>query len=320
MNYKFGLLYATGLNLGDDMQGEIVRTFLPQIDSYYDGCFLDRAKSDKPIKLAIHGRFDSHMRGWPPSPDIKPLFISFALGEYALKQVLSKESIAYFKQHGPVGCRDYYTRDLLHKHGVNTYFSGCVTLTLPPSQEKRTDEIILTDLDPTVVQHLPSNILEQATVLRHGSGIPWERISDRLRGISPQVYNLTKRTKVHIALGAAQQWWVKQTETEQKIKDRFKASRDLINRYSKAKLVITSRLHATLPNLALGTPVIFVPRDLTYVRFTGLLQYVNAIQANQFKDKIKSYDLDSPPPNPKPVDELRNALTRDLKNFFKETE
>ena len=38
---------------------------------------------------------------------------------------------------------------------------------------------------------------------------------------------------------------------------RFNIAKKLLDKYSKAKLVITSRLHGALPCLALNTPFIF---------------------------------------------------------------
>ena len=130
MDYKYGLLKASALNFGDDVQSAILRRLLPRVDLYLDGCYLKDVKSDQKIKLIIHGRFDSHLRSWPPSPDIEPLFVSFSMGEYSLERLLSEDSIEYFKQHEPIGCRDYYTRDLLKQKGVETYFSGCITFML----------------------------------------------------------------------------------------------------------------------------------------------------------------------------------------------
>ena len=44
--------------------------------------------------------------------------------------MLSPEGIAYLQKHAPIGCRDHYTLQLLQKHQIPAYFSGCLTLSL----------------------------------------------------------------------------------------------------------------------------------------------------------------------------------------------
>jgi len=317
MDYKFGLLRASGLNLGDDIQSVVVRSYLPRIDYYLDGCFLHRVKSDVPIKLIIHGRFDSHIRGWPPADCIRPLFISFAFGEYAFKQMLAEDSISYFKKHEPIGCRDLLTRDLLREKGVEAYFSGCVTFMLNESKLPRSN-ILLTDLDIEAMKHIPKEVKLQSIVLKHGSGVPWEGISNLLYSLSPRLYQAIKNTKIHIALGTLQQVCVKATDSKSRIERRFSKAEELIEEYAKAKLVITSRLHATLPSIALGTPAIFVPRDIGYSRFWGLLDYIRAYQAREFRYKIEEINFENPLPNPRSIDKLRSSLQNKCKEFINE--
>ncbi len=59
----------------------------------------------------------------------------------------------------------------------------------------------------------------------------------------------------------------------------------LLQRYANAKLVITSRIHAALPCLGLGTPVILVcPYDQQ--RFEGLAELLNYIWTDGGKYSI----------------------------------
>ena len=58
---------------------------------------------------------------------------------------------------------------------------------------------------------------------------------------------------------------------------------DLLNKYARAKMVITSRIHCALPCLALGTPVIFVNGFDSFVdscRFDGILELFNRIDVD----------------------------------------
>src|SRR5690606_16492447 len=65
--------------------------------------------------------------------------------------------------------------------------------------------------------------------------------------------------------------------------EKFEMAENLLKKYAKAKLVITSRIHCALPCLALGTPVIFVNGFDSFVdscRFDGILELFNRIDIN----------------------------------------
>ena len=72
--------------------------------------------------------------GFPYHPNINPLFVSFHVNTVA---ALTPEAIDYLVEHGPVGCRDWATVDLLLSAGVDAFFTGCLTTTIdavfPPS-------------------------------------------------------------------------------------------------------------------------------------------------------------------------------------------
>ncbi len=61
---------------------------------------------------------------------------------------------------------------------------------------------------------------------------------------------------------------------------KFKYAHDLLTKYSKASVVITSRIHCALPCLGMDTPVIFitdVENKISQGRFGGLLDLFNNI-------------------------------------------
>ena len=58
---------------------------------------------------------------------------------------------------------------------------------------------------------------------------------------------------------------------------RFDEAEKLLRRYAKAKLVITSRIHAALPCIALGTPVILVVKNYDSLRYQGLDDFLNHV-------------------------------------------
>ena len=61
----------------------------------------------------------------------------------------------------------------------------------------------------------------------------------------------------------------------------FESAEKLIKKYSSAKLVVTSRIHAALPCTGLETPVIFINNtkdiELSTCRFEGLIDLFNVI-------------------------------------------
>ena len=64
----------------------------------------------------------------PYHPHVQPIFLSFHLNRI---QVLDDDAaIAYLREHGPVGCRDWATVDLLLSAGVDAFFTGCLTTTV----------------------------------------------------------------------------------------------------------------------------------------------------------------------------------------------
>lgn len=155
---KFALLSYSTTNLGDEIQSIAAQQFLPQTD-----LLIDRdtwSTNDRgfrgAFKIILNGWFSNNPENWPPPDFLSPCLISMhitrerpkpALSSPASEVLVEGESLEYLKRHQPVGCRDSWTLDLLGKHGVECYFSGCVTLTLgAPDQGNRRDYICAVDL------------------------------------------------------------------------------------------------------------------------------------------------------------------------------
>ncbi len=64
---------------------------------------------------------------FPYHPHVRPLFVSFHVGRLDL---LDDEALGYLRAHGPVGCRDWTTVDLLLSAGVDAFFTGCLSTTV----------------------------------------------------------------------------------------------------------------------------------------------------------------------------------------------
>lgn len=316
MNYKYGLLKYSTLNIGDEIQSIAARQFLPRVDHYLDRDYLKDVRSEHRIRLIMNGYFVGKPQNWPPSPDIEPLFVSFHISERARKELTSERSIEYFKQHEPIGCRDYSTRDLLEQNGVEAYFSGCLTLTLRSDATERTGEILLTDVDEETMRDIPPDLSTKSVLLSHG-GDPLGRVFQQSYTLSPTLRKTLKATNIHMAVRNLRRF-VRSRMREPRRTGRFKQAEELLARYARAKLVITSRIHCALPCLAFGTPVIFVNRNLEDPRFTGFLEYMRSYSVENFKHEIHRIDVESPQPNPKSIDKLREDLIRTCETFITE--
>jgi len=277
---KYGLLtYAENpffFNIGDNIQSLAAKQFLLQVD-----CYINREKlahyNGEVVKMIMNGWFTHNTRNWVPSENIKPLFVSFHLNNTAAPVMLNEKGIAYLKKHAPIGCRDMYTVNLLQSKGIEAYFTGCLTLTLDTyavSDNERNDNVYIVDL----LYNYPT----------------WEKMSinykSLLRNIkNGNIFKLRKKNKhlnnfiSHEVLRDAVYINHELPSNIYTDEQKFAIADDLLKKYAKAKLVITSRIHCALPCLALGTPVIYVNGFDSFVdtcRFYGILDLFNRIDVD----------------------------------------
>jgi hypothetical protein len=169
----------------------------------------------------------------PYHPHVHPIFLSFHLNRI---QVLDDDAaVAYLREHGPVGCRDWATVDVLLSAGIDAFFTGCLTTTVsavfPEPADVEHDEprvVGAVDLTPGGLRRITGERLE----LGHG-------------GAEFREASLVTGVRAALAL----------LETYQR-------------RFSR---VVTSRLHSYLPATSLGIPARFRPGFDGDVRFDGLL-------------------------------------------------
>jgi hypothetical protein len=291
---RFGLLsYPGGPNIGDDIQALAALQFMPRVDYHVDRDSLGEfapSTADEKIKIILNGWFLAS-RSWPPAPSLSPLFVSFHISQYqyhdlkdwgGTKFLLGRRSIAYLKEHEPIGCRDIPTLRLLEAEGVDAYFSGCLTLTLGSVLAKNVDaadrqEILLVEPNVdlrTLFESIPAHLREKTSFVSHLIG------------------GLTGPPEL-----------------------RLQTARAVLDRYAAAKLVITSRLHCALPCLALGTPILFVPPKHDLGRFSGILELLNVPRVS---DGVISEAIpwDSPAPNPDKHHSLVEQLTATCRKFL----
>lgn len=248
------------VNIGDYIQSLAAKQFFP--DSY-NSILIDRDKlglyNGPKVKMIMNSWYFVNKNNKAFSDNIDPIFVSLHINN---TESITKETIEYLKKHEPIGCRDYATSVALAKKGVKAYFSGCLTTTLDEKYKvddsERTDEIIFCDYKlgyyPEADKYLKS-----------------------LKG-----YNFDK-----VIYTNHEDFSKKLTHEE-----RFKIAEELLNKYAKAKLVVTSRIHCALPCLALGTPVILVKEGYDKKRFDGLYNLLNTIGKDERDDFKIRVNLD----------------------------
>lgn len=164
-SYKYGLFHYNTENIGDEIQSIAARRFLPQIDYYFDRDDIDATvvRNDEKVKLIMNGWYTHKPELWPPkTKSIDPLLISMFVEQtegvnYSAEAFSSPESVKFLKKFGPVGARDLSSRDFFNSIGVESYFSGCLTLTLIADKRvKKQDFILAVDVSDAVFNKISS--------------------------------------------------------------------------------------------------------------------------------------------------------------------
>lgn len=308
------VLYFKSLNIGDDIQGYAASLLAGKNFTVLDREDLDNASHEEPIKLICNGWFLDHPEHWPPAKPVHPLFISFHIGKYnhVRKALLDPKLAGYYNQFAPIGCRDYETLRLFEGMGVDAYFSGCLTLTLPKSEVKRSNKILV--VDPFI-----NELLDE----EYGRKLMYKLI--------PSAYHNDIEFITHI-----------RKDGNRAVDDRLADAEEFLDRYGRAKMIITSRIHCALPSLALGTPVFFMDvgyeRKRNRDRFEGIIDLFNVVKPNLpfhgsrrvdkllklfglhklFLAQVKplAIDFESPEPNPETYKEIAEALKTKVAEFL----
>ncbi len=277
---KYGLLTyeenKSSFNVGDYIQSLAAMQFLPRVDELLNRDSLSEYNGS-PIKLIMNGWFTHNIHNWIPSDNINPLFVSFHINNTAAPFILNSKGVSYLKKHEPIGCRDQFTEKILLEKGIEGYFTGCLTLTLDNykvDNKERGDKVYI--VDP--LYNYPS----------------WSKITYDYKSFlrsfqNRKIFNIRKKQK-HLLKVIDRKFFDEAICINQELpsntytdEQKFTIAKNLLHRYAKAKLIITSRIHCALPCLALGTPVIFINGFDSFVdtcRFDGVLDLFNRIDIN----------------------------------------
>lgn len=338
-------------NVGDFTQSIAQRQFWNKIDTIVEMEELNEVKADEPVNVIMNGWFMWHPENFPPSPCINPLFVAFHLAPSMEKRFFTDETVVYLKKHEPIGTRDTTTQKLMEKHGIKSYFSGCLTLTLDKTylQEEHGDDIYI--VDPLINYFCEGSKFSKAMSLArhffyclthfrkikklsmrfcHREGLSLLKFSKKLQNLMETSVFYRSYSKVFsddILLNAT---YISQiVDNYVSVDEKFAMADERLRKYAKAKLVITRRIHAGLPCLSLRTPVILTINDDIIDdkpqiasdggRFGGNLELFNYKKfSNKGIESVGCEDfitLDNIPSNPDNYLYYRNLLIGKVEEF-----
>lgn len=278
LTYETDLYRHRGwINLGDYVQTIAARQFLPE-----PGIPIQRDNIKNyhgyPVKMIMNAWYMDSPENFPPSDKIKPLYTSIHINSLVADKMLTHEAISHFRKLAPIGCRDLYTKNLLASHGIDSYFSSCLTLTLGESYRRDsstcTDEVYFID-----VMHDSFSLSE---LIRQPLRLIKRILNGRIREINFRKNVIDKYFDESL---------IKKSKFETQIipyvsaEEGISIAGEFLERLSRAKLVVTSRIHTALPCLAMGTPVIFInggfENEVDNCRFEGIIDLFNRIDVDR---------------------------------------
>lgn len=286
---KYGVIVCKETdNIGDDIQSYAAMCQLPHADYFIEREHLDvfRPEEAEPVHAILNGWLMNNKLGWPVSPFIDPLYTSMHFVEHDDLHIddlfltgLGGEDL---RAHQPVGCRDTASQEMLKRNGIESYFSGCMTLTLPRKFPKTGDApyVCLTDVPDEVEAHIRKRYPELNIRIIH------------------QVPMVERNAA-----------WEK----------RFQNVEALLTVYQNASAVITTRVHCAMPCLALETPVLFLREDAVFDkgRLDGLWELAHHATVSELVTDQVDFDLRNPPENPDACLALRKSLVQRVQDWLK---
>lgn len=292
---KFGvIMHKTTQNIGDDIQTFAAMQHLPHTDYFLDRECLDKfvTEDGKPVAVVMSAWYMWKKWNWPPSDYIVPLLVGMHYSDHQKSeqnaspvkyQFMTGCGKEYMNAHGPVGCRDRGTADNFKKLGINSYVSGCITLTLPKMEIRKPEREYICACD------LPDKVLAKLKELTAGSGI------DIIETHHYKDYRGSNAT------------W----------EERERAVVELLTLYQNAKCVVTRRLHCALPCLAMEVPVFVVNKHDAPKsgRFDPYYNWLRHCTFDEFAAGRFDYDFLDPPENSREYLKYREGITKAIADF-----
>jgi len=240
-------------NIGDVLQGMVAKRFLPTGAQVLNRENLKHAEIEGNAFFIANGWYNHSYENFPPPANIKPLYVSVHIAHSGF--LLSEVTREHFKQNAPIGCRDHKTEKLFLGWGIPAYYSGCLTTTtLPRADINKTNlgECLLVD---NVDHPIPEEVKLKLESLLGESLI---RVSHDPENVAGTLEEYNDRSIL--------------------------AMEGLLNRYCKAKIILTTKIHCALPCMGMGANVVLIhpnpddPRLDTVSEFLQIYSYEEIIK------------------------------------------
>lgn len=294
---KYGLYYFRNThNLGDDMWAYAQSLFYPHIDYLIDNTsvYKFRSENDEDVATIIGAFVEPRNYEWsffPPS-NLIPFFAGAYFRSTMWEFLQNDEIRKYLKAFEPIGTRTVVNATNFLNLGIDAYYAGCITMTLPKRKKNKSNYVCLVDVPDYVERYVREAL---------GENVEFRKMTHDLPQLGQDVYLKHRNLS---------------------IKDRFKQIEDILQIYADARLVVTSRLHCALPCLTQDTPILLtLPKDGSgivdmYDRMESFLEFFHMCWYEDFKEGSVNYDFQNPPSNPKRYLIYRDALNESINDFI----
>lgn len=335
-------------NLGDYVQALAALQYLPNGENpfYIERDNLSDFHKDTDVKVIMNGWWMEEPDNFPPTECILPLYRSFHLRPKIEKEFFSEETISHLKKYQPIGCRDTNTAKMMRSHGIEAYYSSCLTLTLGISYKhtcRNSSPVYI--VDPFVGKFICKDMFRSICMMfRCVYAAVFKRalirkVAHRIKETCPYPQQgfalLLYSTKICAVYGGTFEsallekatYYTHDIPSKALIshRERLDYASQVLYCYSIAKFVITSRIHCGLPCLGMGTPVVFVAVDaISPGRLGGILDLFRSAYISKGKCvlnrkdfSVKKIGLANSFPNKEEYKKYAEKLAFDCQNFFK---
>lgn len=319
---KYGLLVTSPVsaykNIGDYMQSLAAKQFIPDDYCLVEKEAISQFESGDDVKVIMNAWYMWHPENWPPKPCIKPLLISMHITPLRAEGMLTEKGKEYLIKNGPVGCRDLATKRILEDAGVPAFFSACLTLTLGHTYKCEGERNGVIFVDPFIPPYkyivdgetifYPLNVLKSFWYYLKNKKKVDRLIKEHdyfhakykiLTYYQASMFYEAYSSKFDDDVIFSAEYYTHMVPVAKDDDNTtlLAKAEDLICKYSKAQLVVTSRIHCALPCTGVKTPVIFMlNKDMESEknmfgspgRFGGLVDFFRVMVYD--KDKLYAKD------------------------------
>ncbi len=239
-------------NVGESIQSVVMREIYEKCGVQEDSiikinqCDIKAYQGEEvilPLRLPLSKEnIDDYL---PLTSSVHPFFISLHVHDDIFED--RPDLVEYFQKYQPIGCRDEISCEYFRTHGIESYIMGCYTLMfLPRENTEQQNKIVCVDISSKLDEVIPSDIKKD--VIKKTHAIPYleypvsPKEDDRLEQIAAEYVDFYR---------------------------------------NEAKLVITSRLHAAAPCIAMGIPVILASDNVDF-RYAWIDRFLPIYQASDY--------------------------------------